>query len=266
MKVGIFDSGIGGLTVLEALVKKLPSYDYIYLGDNLRSPYGERSSEEIYEFTCQGVNWLFSRGARIVILACNSASSRALRRIQEEWLPRNFPERRVLGIIIPIAQEVAPKGGIIGVLATKTTVESGVYSKELRKINANLKIIQIAAPLLVPSIENDSPIENLRALLEIYLAPLKGLPLSALILGCTHYSVLESEIRKIMGGELCIPDTAGIVAEKFNVYLANHPEIEQDLDKAGIVSFFTTGDPSFFSALSKRFFGGKRSAKRVRLP
>jgi len=266
MKIGLFDSGIGGLTVFNEIVKLLPQYDYRYFGDNARAPYGNRTQEEIYEFTRQGVAWLFKEGALIVILACNTASSQALRKLQQEWLPIEFPERKILGVIIPIVEEAAHSSkGSIGIIGTRATVASRAYIRELRKVRHDLQIIQVAIPEVVPLIERAASQDELKRVLEIPLLPLKDAHIDTLILGCTHYSLLYPLFKKMMGDEVSIPNINEIIAQKLASYLQKHPEIEKQLTKNGTQQFFTTGNPKQFSTLSKRFFGRKITAENVSL-
>lgn len=266
MKIGLFDSGIGGLTVFNKIVKFLPKYDYLYLGDNARAPYGDRSQEEIYEFTCQGVAWLFENGASLVILACNTSSSQALRKLQQGWLSHHFPDRRILGVIIPTAEEVALHSkGIVGVIGTKATVASRAYIRELRKLKHDLNIIQVAIPEVVPMIEKGASQDELKRILRIPLLPLKDAYIDTLILGCTHYSLLSSLFKEMMGEKVYIPNVNEIVAQKFASYLRQHHEIEKQLSKNSTQQFFTTGDPDQFSALSQRFFGSKITAQKISL-
>lgn len=271
MKIGLFDSGIGGLTILRELRKLLPRHEYMYLGDNARAPYGDRSSEEIYQFTKEGVWWLFERGADIVILACNTASSDALRRIQQEWLLHHFPKRRVLGIIIPIAQAVCAKTkDPVGIIGTRATVDSRVYVKEFHKINPSLKIIQVSAPLLVPLIEQGASKEKIDEALTMYLSLFADVSLGALVLGCTHYPLLIDEIHAIMGQDVFIPNVGEIVAQSFADYLSRHPELPSEdhgefANTQGSQTFFTTGDPETFSRLNKQFFGETQEVKKIYL-
>ena len=289
MKIGIFDSGIGGLTILREIIKILPEYNYLYLADSKNLPYGEKSSEEIYECVRRGLGWLFSKDVKLTIIACNTASSEALRRIQREWLPKSeWSDRKALGVLIPLAEEVSErsKGFIsaaalssiarvlwrkntdqlagrrfIGVIATTNTVKSGTYIKELQKINPNAQIFQVAAPLLAPLIEDNASEEKIKEALKMYLSPLKLANIQSLILGCTHYPIFLSEIREIMGDKVFIPNPGEIVAKKLRAYLARHPEIEKELSKDGKQEFFTTGDPQQFQRLSLRFFGESLRAK-----
>ncbi len=160
MKIGIFDSGIGGLVIARSLISELPQYDYVYLGDTKRVPYGDRSQKEIYEFTRQGLDFLFAQGCGLAILACNTASAQALRKIQREYLPRKYPDKKVLGVVIPTAEACA-KYKVVGILATSSTVSSKSYVTELKKLNPKINIIQQAAPLLVPLIENNEIINSI---------------------------------------------------------------------------------------------------------
>jgi len=266
MKIGLFDSGLGGLTVAKEVISLLPQYDYLYLGDNARAPYGTRSQQEIYEFTQQGVNWLFEQGAALVILACGTASSQALRRLQQEWLPIHFPDRKLLGIIIPIAQEVAVRSkGKIGIIATPATIASQTYSKELRKIKQNLTIIQIAAPELVPLIERGAGTKEITPALGMYLIPLQQAGIDALILGSTHYQLIYTLAHELVGESVYIPHTGEIVAKKLQIYLNHHPEIETKFSKDGTQEFFTTGRASHFAELSQRFIGYSIIAKQISL-
>lgn len=266
MKIGIFDSGIGGLTVLKEVSRLLPKYHYLYLADSAHFPYGEKRHEETFELTKKGVSWLFSKGAGLVILACNTASSQALRRLQQEWLPISFPDRKVLGVLIPVAQEIASsQARLIGVIGTKATVASQAYIRELRKVNHRLNVIQVGAPLLVDLIEKAEEKDKIRQALEMYLTPLKLAGIESLILGCTHYPLLLDEIQEIIGGDVCIPHPGKIVAQKLVLYLQKHPEIERQLETSGMQEFFTSGDPEQFIRLSQRFFGKKIAAQRVPL-
>ncbi len=263
MKIGVFDSGIGGLTILSEIEKVLPEYDYMYFADSKRVPYGEKSSDEIYEYTKQGLEYLFLRGAKLVIIACNTASAQALRRIQTEWLLTRWQDRKVLGVLIPIAEEVAKRQGLIGIMATVSTVKSGVYIKELQKINFGAQILQVASPLLVSLIEECVSKEGISETLKMYCLPLKLARIQSLILGCTHFPILLLEIQEFVGEDVYIPNTGGIVAEKLKLYLLRHQEIERLLNKNGMREFYTTGQGEKFRDLAKRFFNRDVEVKTV---
>lgn len=269
--IGVFDSGFGGLAILKEIVKKLPNYNYIYLGDTARTPYGTRSQEVVYKFTEQAVDFLFKKGCWLIILACNTASAEALRSIQQNYLPRNYPDRRVLGVVIPASEEAVAKttGDRIGVLATNGTVKSNAFKRELKKLNPKLKIFQQAAPLLVPLVEageHNSKVADL--ILKNYLNPLLKNKIDTLVLGCTHYGILEKKIKKIVGKNIDVIDviTEGkIVAEKLKNYLKNHPEIERKIGKNSKRIFYTTDLTNNFSILGSKFFGKKIKPEKIKL-
>ena len=258
MKIGVFDSGFGGLTILKAFLKKLPEYDYIYLGDNARTPYGNKSQDVIYEYTRQAVEFLFEKGCVLIILACNTASTKALRKIQQELLPVKYPDRRVLGVVIPLAEagvETA-RYGRIGVIGTRATIESKVYEQELGKLSSQLKIFGQACPLLVPLVEEGwvgKPETNM--ILKKYLYRLKRQKIDTLILGCTHYPILQKDIERIMGKNCRVLNGPEMVSHKLEDYLSRHPEIEGRISRTGTVTFCTTDDPARFKVLGQKFLG-----------
>ena len=254
--IGVFDSGLGGLTVLRAFCKRLPQLDYLYVGDNARAPYGNKSLEVIYEYTRQAVEFLFGRGCVLVILACNTASAKALRKIQQEWLPLHYPDRRVLGVVIPLAEAGihVTRYGRIGVIGTRATIESRVYEQELGKLRSDLKVYGLACPLLVPLVEEGwvgRPEAN--RILKKYLRHLKDRKVDSLLLGCTHYPFLQKDIERIMGKTCKVLDGPEIVADKLEDYLHRHPEIENRVTKNGKRAFFTTDDPGRFKLLGEKF-------------
>ena len=264
--IGVFDSGFGGLTMLRAFMDKLPDYDFIYLGDNARTPYGNKSLSVIYEYTRQAVEFLFHHGSRIIILACNTASAKALRKVQQEWLPRHHPDRRVLGVVIPLAEEAvkASRHGRIGVIGTQSTIESKVYEQELHKLQENLNIHAKPCPLLVPLVEENwvgKPETNM--ILKKYLRPLKSKHIDTLILGCTHYPFLKKDIIRIMGKNCHVLDAPGIVAHKLVDYLQRHPELEKKLTKHNVRSFYTTDDTERFRNFGENFMGRKISRVHI---
>jgi glutamate racemase len=242
MKIGIFDSGLGGLLVTKSLVKKLPEYDYIYLGDTRRTPYGNRSDETIYQFLTEAVDFLFKKGCLIVIVACNTASGYALRKVQQQYLPKHYPDRRVLGIIIPTAEKALEGKNTkkrIGVLATASTVAYGGFPAELKKIDKSVCVFQSAAPLLVPLIENGRP-QWSDPMIKEYLRPLKRKNIDTLILGCTHYPILKKRIAAGTGKNIKVISQNELLPEKLKWYLNKHPEFETRLSKHGVRHFFFT--------------------------
>lgn len=246
--IGIFDSGFGGLGILREILRALPECDMLYLGDNARSPYGNRSPEAIYQYTREACEWLFGQGCEIVVLACNTASARALRRLQREYLPNARPERRILGVLIPMAEAVSlavKSGDAVGVIATRATVESGAYARELKKyLPEGVAVFQQSCPLFVPLVEEgllDHPVT--RAIAREYLEAFRTKNINALILGCTHYLFLKDIIAEIVGKECRIPDPARIVAASLKEYLGRHPEIDARISRNGRLRAATTDSP-----------------------
>ena len=269
--IGIFDSGIGGLTVLKPILKKLPQYDYIYLGDNARSPYGPRSPETIKQFSEEAVEYLFKRGVKVIIFACNTASSVALRHVQQKYLKGDKEtDRKILGVLIPLAEEVVKttKTGRVGVVGTKATISSKSYDAEITKLNPNLKVYSKACPLLVPFIEEGWHTKpEAKSILKKYLRPLKSANIDTLILGCTHYPFMYRDFQKYMGKSVKVFDTGTVVADSLADYLERHPEIESKLtnSKTGTKSqttqgkriFLTTDDPKTLKTFAEKHLGAK---------
>lgn len=256
--IGVFDSGFGGLTVLKEALKILPQYDYIYLGDSARAPYGSKSEEVIYNYTKEAVEFLFGEGCGLIIVACNTVSARALRKIQQEYLPSHFPDKKVLGVIIPLAEEAGRQIRFkrIGLVGTRATIESKTYESEIKKINSDVEIYSQACPLLVPLIEEGwTNRPETKMILRKYLRPLKEKKIDSLILGCTHYPILIKEIKAVLGRQIKVFDSPKIIAEKLADYLKRHPEIESKLKKNGSRIFFTTDDTGKFKNSGKKFLG-----------
>ncbi len=240
MKIGFFDSGLGGLFLLKKAVKVLPPYDYLFLADLKRSPYGNRSPQVIYDFTREAMERLFKKGCQIIIVACNTASALALRKLQQEYLPLKYPGRRILGVVVPTVEEVLKyKIKQLGILATKATIESGVYVKEIKNINPSIKVWQHCAPLLVPLIENNS-LRWAEPILREYLKPMINKRVEAIILGCTHYAILRKRVQKIVGPKIRIISQDEIIPRKIADYLARHPEIASKLSQTRKITFETT--------------------------
>jgi glutamate racemase len=264
--IGIFDSGLGGLTVLKEIKQKMPGYDYIYLGDTLRVPYGNRSDEAIYDLTKNAVDFLFSKGAKLIIIACNTASAKALRRLQQEYLPeRNNEDENILGVIRPLAEYFSANNmEKVGVIGTRGTRAANVYQYEISKINQNIQVVQQATPLLVPLIEEnwiDSDItENI---LQTYLKMLKVYKVQGIILGCTHYPFLKEKIEKIMGSQCHVPHPGNIVALKLKDYLQRHPEINKKLSKNKRRDYYVTDLTENFHDIASRFLEEKIKITKV---
>src|SRR4030042_1112600 len=241
--IGVFDSGFGGLDILRGIIKKLPNYNYIYLGDTARTPYGSRSQEVVYDFTKQAVDFLFKAGCQLIILACNTASSEALREIQHEYLPKYYPGKKILGVIIPAAERAVEitKNHRIGVIGTEGTINSRAFERELKKINPKIKVFQKACPLFVPIIEAGEQ-NSLATELVInnYFSYLIKKNIDTLVLGCTHYGLIENKIRRIIGGKINIVTEREVVAQKIKDYLKKHPKIEKTIKKERKVKFLTT--------------------------
>lgn len=258
MKIGIFDSGLGGLVVAKSVIKKLPKYDLIYLGDTKRVPYGNRSQQAVFEFTVRAVEYLFQQGCKLVIIACNTASAQALRRIQRELLPKKYPDRKVLGVIIPTLETVGEdkKAKRVGILATQSTVSSHIYQVELKKINAKLQVKEQAAPLLVPLIENGAE-KFTRPFVREYLKPLKAFRLDSLVLGCTHYPLLKKIIAHNLPKKVKIYSQEEIIPKKLADYLNRHPEIQSTLSQKGRHTFVVTDLNVNLDTVSRRLFRKK---------
>ncbi len=266
MKIGIFDSGLGGLVIAKAILKKLPGYDYIYLGDTKRVPYGNRQKNEVYKLTLGAVKYLFEHDCQLVILACNTASALALRKIQRKFLPKFYPDRRVLGVVIPTLEEANKNHTrkIVGVLGTTATVSSHIYKKELMKIDRKAKIFEIAAPKLVMLIEQNS-LQKAKKVLKSYMKPLLKHDIEALILGCTHYPLLKDEIGKLAGNKIKMVSQTDFLPGKLKDYLKRHKEIDSKLSKNGKCEFLVTAFNKDFGEVAKRLFGKKLKFKVVSL-
>ncbi len=260
----MFDSGLGGLAVTQAIIRRLPEYDYLYLGDTKRVPYGNRSQETIHEFVSEALTYLFAQDCQIVILACNTASAEALRRSQQEYLPAYYPDRRVLGVLIPTVEAAFESGSVerIGLLATTSTVQSGAYSREASRLNQTATVFAQPAPLLVPLIENAGQ-KYLGPILDDYLAPLIDAGVDRLILGCTHYSLVKVEIRRRVSVPVLSQDE--IVPEKLANYLVRHPEIEGKLGKGARRDYQVTDLAPGYADLACAMAGETIRLERVNL-
>ncbi len=268
--IAVFDSGYGGLTVLDKIIRHLPQYDYIYLGDNARTPYGTRSFEVVYEYTLQAVEWLFNKGAHLVILACNTASAKALRSIQQINLPLIDPERRVLGVIRPSVEKIGEltKSKHVGVFGTNGTVQSESYLMEIEKLFPGMAVHQEACPMWVPLVENNEfdksgadyfVKKNVDALLS------RDRLIDMIILGCTHYPLLLPKIKQYLPSGVAVVEQGDIVGESLKDYLRRHPEMENKCSKEGTVHFYTTESVEKFKQTAGIFFNGDIKVEHIHL-
>jgi len=268
--IGVFDSGYGGLTVFRSIADFLPQYDYIYLGDNARSPYGTRSFETVYEYTLQCVKWFFEQGCPLVIVACNTASAKALRTIQQKDLPTLAPENRVLGVIRPTAEVIGQytQTKKVGILATKGTVNSRSYPIEIAHFAPEVEVFQQACPLWVPLIENN---EYRNAGASYFIEKdVKSLlfqceQIDTILLGCTHYPIIEDQIRRYLPSGTRLVSQGDIVADSLTDYLQRHPEMESRLTQTGEKKFYTTDDVVDFENHATLFFDEPVKAEQIRL-
>ena len=256
--IGIFDSGYGGLTVFQAIAERLSNYDFIYLGDNARAPYGPRSFEVVYEYTLECVNHLFRLGCPLVILACNTASAKALRNIQQLDLPKSAPDRRVLGVIRPTTERLGEftQSGHVGILATRGTVLSNSYIIETEKFFPALHIYQEACPMWVPLIENNEHLgEGADYFVQKHLTRLLAQSplIDAIVLGCTHYPLLIPKIQQFLPSGIRLIPQGGIVADSLLDYLQRHPEMDVRCTRNGLRSFYTTESPEDFDTKAGLF-------------
>lgn len=268
--IGIFDSGYGGLTILEEILRELPQYDYIYLGDNARNPYGTRSFEVVYEFTLQAVKKLFEMGCHLVILACNTASAKALRSIQQQDLNRLDPTRRVLGVIRPTIEEVGEITHTrhVGILATAGTIRSQSYPLEIKKIYPDIVVSGQACPMWVPLVENkEAEAPGADYFVKKYIEELmnKDPLIDTLILACTHYPILLEKIKKYVPQGVNVMCQGKYVAKSLKKYLHRHPEIEVRCTKNSEYRFFTTELPEKFAESATLFLKQEIQSERINL-
>lgn len=272
--IGVFDSGYGGLTILSSLVQRLPGYDYVYLGDNARAPYGPRSFETVFAYTREAVRWFFDQGCPLVILACNTASAKALRNIQQYDLVRWAPDRRVLGVIRPTAEIIGrfTATGHIGILGTSGTVRSGSYPLEIRKFFPNVHVWQQACPLWVPLIETGEFLDPASDpfILKYVTALLEQSPdIDTILLACTHYPLLMERIQAFLPPGIRVIDQGAIVAASLHSYLERHVAMNDRLSiagaGAGLRFFHTTDSVESFDVEASRFYGSEVISTHVRL-
>jgi glutamate racemase len=268
--IGVFDSGYGGLTVLREFVDRLPEYDYLYLGDNARSPYGTRSFETVYRYTLQCVEWLLKQSCPLIVLACNTASAKALRSIQQNDLERLNPAARVLGVIRPTTEIIGryTHTNSIGILATTGTVQSDSYEIEIEKFFPQLKIEQEACPMWVPLVENNEhKTDGADYFVQKHIDNIlsRGKDIDALLLACTHYPLLKEKIEKHLPENVKLLSQGEIVANSLKDYLHRHNEIENKISKEGKRVFYTTDSAEDFTSKASIFFGETVKALHVDL-
>ena len=268
--IGVFDSGYGGLTVLKEITAALPQYDYIYMGDNARAPYGPRDFETVYEYTLQCVKWFFSQGCPLVVLACNTASAKALRSIQQNDLPKIDPSKRVLGVIRPTAEVIGKysKTGHVAVMGTTGTVQSQSYLIEIGKFYPEIKVSQEACPIWVPLVETNehrSPGADYFVKKHIGNLLQQDNSIDTILLACTHYPLLLEKILKYVPKEIAVISQGEIVAESLKDYLERHPEIAERCSKNGSQRFYTTGDTADFNNHASLFFLKDVIAEKIKL-
>lgn len=273
--IGIFDSGYGGLTILREIHRSLPQYDYLYLGDNARAPYGVRSMETVYHFTLDAVKALFARGCDLIILACNTASAKALRSIQQNdllkiWNADGSDLKRVLGVIIPSVEVLGDvtNNGHIGVLATQGTVASGSYHIETKKIHPDFKVTSEACPMWVPLVEygeyqSDGADYFIRKHIETLMA--RDPEIDTILLGCTHYPLLLEKIKKYAPDGVRIVAQGEIIANSLTDYLKRHPDLEKECSKGGTIEFLTTESSEKFAEAAATFLGKTVNASLITL-
>jgi len=258
--IGVFDSGYGGLTVLKDIIRKLPQYDYLYLGDNARAPYGNRSFETVYQYTLEAVKWFFKQDCPLVILACNTASAKALRSIQQNDLSKLAPDRRVLGVIRPTTEIIGnySENNSVGILATAGTVSSGSYPIEIKKFFPALKVYQEACPMWVPLVENN---EHLSHGADFFIKKNlnnifgKGEDIDVILLACTHYPLMKEKIQEYLPIGVKLISQGEIVAQSLEHYLHRHPEIGERCTRQGHRKFYTTDSTLDFDNHASLFFG-----------
>ncbi|MBW0161570.1 MAG: glutamate racemase [Sediminibacterium sp. Gen4] len=268
--IGVFDSGYGGLTILKELVKTLPEYDYLYMGDNARAPYGPRSFDTVYQYTLQCVQWFFDQGCELVVLACNTASAKALRTIQQKDLPKIDPRKRVLGVIRPTTEVIGhySKSGSVGILGTTGTVISESYPIEIAKFFPSLKVYQEACPMWVPLVENheyDKPGADYFIQQHLNRLFRQAPDIDTLLLACTHYPLLMEKIQAFAPAGTTVLSQGTIVAASLKAYLHRHPEMEKRCSKQGTQTFYTTDSVVDFDNHASIFFGEKLQSTHLEL-
>ncbi len=255
MNIGFFDSGLGGLLILKAVAKTLPQYDYVYYGDTAHVPFGDKTEEEIFAFTKQAMMELFKRDCLLVIVACNTSSAETLRRIQDTYLKEEYPDRRILGVIVPTVEEVIEEGHRRAILlSTKRTAESGKYERELKKLDEGLELITVPTPELVPLIESGQISKAVE--IAVSVIDVTARVGDVVLLGCTHYALLKDELRTHFGTKFVIVSQDEVIPKKLTDYLQRHPEITSRLSGTGKREIHLTEHRPDYDRLTADFLGG----------
>jgi glutamate racemase len=263
MKLGIFDSGLGGVLIARSIRKTFPDIDIMYLGDTLHMPYGNRSAEAIYQHSKACMEAMFAADCRMIIMACNTASASALRRLQQDYLPDAYADRRILGVVVPTIEYALDRGYTnLGLIGTNYTVSTNVYEEELRKINPDIRIAQVKTPLLVPLIEHDGG-AWLDSVLDSYLEPLAARGIEALLLGCTHYVALAERIKARYDFEVIAQDE--IVPVKLAQYFERHPEIYGEIGRGAVDDFYVSDLTDGYAHSALKFYGPRAVLKQMEM-
>lgn len=266
MKLGFFDSGLGGLLIARSVRDLIPQYDTIYFGDTLHLPYGNRSFDALYAYSCRAMDFLFDEmDCKLIVTACNTVSAGVLRRLQQDYLIKKYPDRRILGVVVPTLETAIDRGfKNIGVIATNFTISSDVYPEELKKINPDIQIHQMNTPLLVPLIENGG-MKWIDSVIADYLQPMKDAKIECLILGCTHYSFIKNQISQFFDGSVEVISQDEIIPHKLVDYLRRHSEIDQVLDKNNQAEYFVSDLTPDYMRAAREIYGGNIDVEAVRL-
>lgn len=271
-RIGLFDSGYGGLTIFRSIVSQLPQYSYIYFGDNARAPYGSRRAADIFQYTTQGVELLFSQGCRLVILACNTASATSLRRIQQQILPQHYPDRRVLGIIVPTVEQITDVTysitHTVGLLATAHTVASRAYELEIAKRNKSVRVVSLACAELASQVEEGTTEKQLQQSVQFCLKELQnkaGDRLDSVLLGCTHFELIAGLIKRHLPPSVTLYKQPDIVAKSLDDYLQRHSNLAATLSRQGQQLFITSSHPQKVSTRASHLLGHPVRYRKVKM-
>ncbi|HKX24206.1 MAG TPA: glutamate racemase [Candidatus Saccharimonadales bacterium] len=267
-KIGFFDSGLGGLSVMRAVAAQLPQYNYVYLGDTANKPYGNKPASEVRGHVQQGVSFLFDQGCELVIVVCNTATAQALRFIQQQFLPKFAPHRNVLGIIVPAAEAavMATRTNRIGVIGTQGAIETGAFADEIQKLRPEAAVYQQAAPELVPMIESGLHHgKEIGMVIRHYLQSVMAAGIDTLILGCTHYERIAPQIAEVVGPGITLINPGPIVAERTQDYLFRHADLSHKLVQGGERRFYFTSNAPVFAGLGQEFYGQPITAEEAKI-